>query len=260
MLIQTHIDHLGRAIPIEKNINRIISLVPSQTELLIELGLQKKMVGITNFCIHPVNELEEIQQIGGTKTPNIELIKSLKPDLIIGNKEENNLNDVENLSSYFPVWISDVHTFEDNFKLIMDIGYLFDKVSLAKSICSEIQMSWDKLKITGTKTCLYFIWRKPYMVAGKNTFIDSILSKAGFTNIISDSRYPTINEHDLDNLKPELIFLSSEPYAFREKHIKEFTNLFPNSIIKIVDGELFSWYGPRQKLLPKYLLSLKKSL
>jgi ABC-type Fe3+-hydroxamate transport system substrate-binding protein len=260
MPIQTHIDHLGRVLPIRRPIKRIISLVPSQTELLIELGLQKELVGITNFCIHPAKELEEIQKIGGTKTPNIELIKSLNPDLIIGNKEENNLNDVENLARLFPVWISDVNTFDDNFKLIMDIGYLFDKVSLATSICSEIQVSWDKLKIRETKTCLYFIWRKPYMVAGRDTFINSILSKSGYENIMETSRYPSLNESELKNMNPEIVFLSSEPYAFREKHIAEFTNVFPNSIIKIVDGELFSWYGPRQKRLPKYLSNLKISL
>lgn len=260
MSTNTFIDHLGRKVVLNKTPKCIISLVPSQTELLIELGLQKELVGITNFCIHPTIELEEIQKIGGTKTPNIELIKSLNPDLIIGNKEENNLNDVENLSRHFPVWISDVNTFDDNFKLIMDIGNLFDKVSLATSICSAIQDSWDKLKISETKTCLYFIWRKPYMVAGRGTFINSILSKSGFENIMETSRYPSLNECELKNLNPEIVFLSSEPYAFREKHLKEFKLLFPSSIIKIVDGELFSWYGPRQKLLPKYLSNLKISL
>ena len=260
MSIKTHIDHLGREVVLGKTPKRIISLVPSQTELLIDLGLENQLVGITNYCIHPSGKVIDIQKIGGTKTPKTDIIKALKPDIIIANKEENNFKDIEELAKDIPVWLSDVNTFEDNYKLIKDLGSLFNKLPEATAICSEIKRNWENVRIDQLRSCIYFIWRKPYMVIGTNTFINSVLDKSGFDNLITESRYPSLSELELVSLEPEIVFLSSEPYAFKEKHIYEFRKIFPHAIIKIVDGELFSWYGPRQKLLPAYISDLKKSL
>jgi len=256
----THIDHLGRSITLNGCPKRVISLVPSQTELLIKLGLKHLLVGITNYCIHPEEAVKTLNKIGGTKTPKLKIISALAPDLVIANKEENNLSDIEQISKSTPVWVSNINNYEDNFKLIYDLGSLFNKNEEATALCRAIKNNWNNIPLTKTRRCLYFIWRKPYMLVGKGTFIDSILLKSGFDNIISDSRYPTLSDEKLSTLNPEIIFLSSEPYSFKEKHISEFKNIFPNSIIKIVDGELFSWYGSRQNLLPSYLIELKKSI
>jgi len=256
----THIDHLGRKIILNTYPKKIVSLVPSQTELLINLGLKHLLVGITNFCIHPQKDISLKTKIGGTKTPKLNTILGLAPDLIIANKEENNLNDIEALSKNTNVWVSDINSYEDNFKLIIDLGILFNKYTEATSLCTEIKDNWKKIPTVKSKSCLYFIWRKPYMLAGKDTFINSVLDKSNFDNIISKNRYPTLSIEQLSILNPELVLLSTEPYSFKEKHISEFREIFPKAIIKIVDGELFSWYGSRQKLLPPYLIELKKSL
>ena len=256
----THIDHLGRTIILNGYPKRIMSLVPSQTELLIKLGLKHLLVGITNYCIHPQKDVHFISKIGGTKTPKLNSIFALSPDLVIANKEENNLSDVEAISKNTAVWVSDISSYEDNFKLIIDLGILFNKNTEATILCAEIKDNWNKVPTFKSKSCLYFIWRKPYMLAGKDTFINSVLAKSGFDNIISQNRYPTQSIEQLRSLNPELVLLSTEPYSFKEKHISEFRELFPKAIIKIVDGELFSWYGSRQKLLPSYLIELKKSI
>ena len=255
-----YVDHLKRTIILNDYPKRVISIVPSITELIINLGLKHLLIGITNYCIHPQKETDLIRKIGGTKTPKIDLILDLAPDIVIANKEENKMSDIEVISKHTSVWVSDINSYEDNFKLIIELGKLFNKNSEATTLCAVIKNNWRKVPEFKSKSCLYFIWRNPYMLAGKDTFINSVLAKSGFENLISQNRYPTQNIDELSSLSPELILLSTEPYCFKEKHISEFRKLFPNAIIKIVDGELFSWYGSRQKLLPSYLIKLKKSL
>lgn len=248
-------DHLGNQIEI-KNFKRIISLVPSQTELLIHLGLTSKIIGISNFCIHPKNLVANIEKVGGTKNPRLEKIKRLNPDIIIANKEENCKEHIDYFKSCnIPVWISDLRSYEDNYKLIGALGLLFNCSNKANKLITQIRANWSKHSNSIEKSCLYFIWRKPYMLAGQECFINACIDKAGYQNLIEETRYPSLNKEDLKKYKPDYIFLATEPYAFKEKHLNEFKEIFPTSIIKIVDGELFSWYGSRQLLLPDYLKS-----
>lgn len=252
------IDQMGRNVEVCEFPKRIISLVPSQTELLHYLGLEDKVIGITKFCIHPTHWFQNKERIGGTKDLKITDIISLKPDLIIGNKEENNQSDIEELERMFPVWMSDINSFEDALKMIEEIGLLTQTITKAKSLISKINNNFKSCsKIGRNNSVLYYIWDKPAMVAGKNTFIDSILSKFGLVNLIQANRYPHLENTTL-NGQPDYLFLSSEPYPFSGKHVQKFQELYPNTKILLVNGEMFSWYGSRLIFAPEYVKNLLK--
>jgi ABC-type Fe3+-hydroxamate transport system substrate-binding protein len=233
---------------------RIVSLVPSQTELLADLGLDAAVAGITKFCIHPAQWFKSKKRIGGTKTVNLETVAQLAPDLIIGNKEENVQTQIAWLSERFPVWMSDVHTLEDALDMVQQIGEITEKRQAGLDLRAEIRRRFDALPMPAQRPrAAYFIWRKPYMVAAANTFIDQMLFYAGFENAFSQMlRYPEMREPELIAANPDVILLSSEPYPFAEKHIREFQALLPNTPVRIVNGEFFSWYGSRLLQAPAY--------
>jgi ABC-type Fe3+-hydroxamate transport system substrate-binding protein len=241
------IDHLGRKITLNSVPSRIISTVPSQTELLHDLGLEDEVVGITKFCIHPKIWFQKKIRIGGTKHLNIERIQSLHPDLIIANKEENTKEDIEALTRIAPVWISDIKTVQDALDMIATVGTMVNKADAAQRLIKNIKTKLDLLiKPEKVGKVLYVIWLHPIMVAASDTFINAMLQELGYENAAKHlSRYPTISEQDVAELKPDHIFLSSEPFPFKEKHIGFFKNLVPQARVRLVDGELFSWYGSR---------------
>jgi ABC-type Fe3+-hydroxamate transport system substrate-binding protein len=242
---------------------RIISLVPSQTELLHDLGLEEEVVGITKFCIHPESWFRSKMRVGGTKQLNLETIRSLKPDLVIANKEENVKEQVEELANEFPVWVSDINNLDEAIGMINTIGVLTHKQAEAEKISTEIKTNFDNLSINNPckwKAC-YLIWKDPYMTIGDDTFIHDMLLRAGFENsFASQKRYPEIDLDDLKNTDCELVLLSSEPYPFKEKHIEEIKKLLPHINVILVDGEMFSWYGSRLLQAPAYFNTLRKSL
>jgi len=254
-------DQLNREIYLSSIPKRIISVVPSQTELLFYLGLDQEVVGITKFCIHPADKFKSTTKIGGTKTLDIDKIKSLQPDLIIANKEENERSQLEELMKHFPVWISDIYDLPGAVDMIERVGALVEREDEAKVLTQTISRSFDKLIIQASNLrTAYFIWRKPYMAAGKSTFINSMLQKCGLKNAFELDRYPEIDTQTLINSRPDVILLSSEPYPFKDQHIAEFKAMLPNAIIKLVDGELFSWYGSQLLHAPQYFEKLIKEL
>jgi ABC-type Fe3+-hydroxamate transport system substrate-binding protein len=253
------VDQLNRQIRINYPPKRIISTVPSQTELLYDLGLNEEVIAITKFCIHPEEWFKTKTRIGGTKKLNIEKIKSLNPDLIIANKEENTREEIEELANLFPVWISDIKDLNDALAMIHSVGEIVNKQERASLIADEIEMSFKHIKPLKKQPKLaYFIWREPWMLAGKDTFINSILSDIGFDNIALklEGRYPEISATQLQEFNPEYLFLSSEPYPFCEKHFIELMQICPNAKVKLVDGELFSWYGSRLLHSAEYMNKL----
>ena len=251
-------DQMGRHISVSYPPQKIISLVPSQTELLFDLGLEQEIIGITMFCIHPKERFKKSNKIGGTKTLDLQKIRALKADLIIGNKEENDRKQIEELMQDYPVWMSDIETLPDALKMINQIGELTNCRDRAAQIAVRINEQFSNLNRKDKPVRVaYFIWKDPYMVAGKQTFIDDILSRGGFDNVFNEDRYPEININWLVELNPEVIFLSSEPYPFNDEHVKEIKKTFPNARVSIVDGEMFSWYGSRLLLSPAYLASLR---
>ncbi len=237
---------------------RIVSLVPSQTELLHYQGLEEESVGITKFCIHPKEWFDTKTRIGGTQTIDIKRIQALNPDLIIANKEENVKEQVDELAKYFNVWVTDVNNVADALHMIHDIGTLTGKITAAQKLVTAIQSNFAKLQTSTRqlKTC-YLIWKEPYMTVGGDTFINDILSKAGLKNIFEDNkRYPEITIADLQVAHCQLLLLSSEPYPFKQQHIDELQQQLPGTVILLADGEMFSWYGSRMLLIPQYLNTL----
>jgi len=250
-------DQLGREVNLPAVPKRIISIVPSQTELLFYLGLDEEIIGITKFCTHPADKFKSTAKIGGTKQLDIEKIKSLEPDLVVANKEENEKTQVEALMSICPVWISDISNLAEALDMIERVGALVGKETEAKNLTKTINHNLEHLKLPNTGLrAAYFIWRKPYMVAGKGTFIDAMLQQCGLINVFADNRYPEIDAAVLTNAKPDIILLSSEPYPFRDKHITEFKALVTTAQVLLVDGEMFSWYGNRLLYAPAYFLTI----
>lgn len=251
-------DQSGRELVLINYPEKIISLVPSISELLWDLNLEKEICGVTKFCIHPETMYRSKTHIGGTKNLNIDRIREIKPDLIIGNKEENRKQDIELLVPEFPVWISDVNTYDEALQLIRETGLLCNRKQEAESIISELTAL--RKNVPPVKKVLYFIWHQPDYAAGKNTFIDAMLNEAGFENCLTDFRYPEINDQKAKELQPDYLFLSSEPYPFSEKHQNYFHKMFPDAKICFVDGEMFSWYGSRMKKAFSYFNELRMQL
>ena len=230
--------------------SRIISLVPSQTELLFNLGLVKSLVGITKFCVHPKELKAQIAQVGGTKKINIKTIKNLNPDIIICNREENTALMVEELSEFCLVLVTDIATINDNINMIFSFGQLFDRENEARLWIDKINSAYTHFKIfiqsQPVKKVVYFIWKNPYMVAAAGTFIDEMLRINNFKNVYeNENRYPVIELEKTVEKSPDILFLSSEPYPFKKKDADEITKIITNVKIIFVDGEMFSWYGTR---------------
>ena len=238
---------------------KIISLVPSITETLFDFGLTAdEVVGRTKFCIHPSDLVKKVEVIGGTKNLNIDKIRSLKPDLIIANKEENEKLQVEELMKDFKVWVTDIETLEDNAVFISELGKVLNKQDLAKDYNQKIASVFTQIKVSKTQRIAYLIWNNPYMSVGSDTFIHEVLQKLGFENLFKNKkRYPEVSVEELK--RADLILLSSEPFPFQQKHIDELRREIPNTEIVLVDGEAFSWFGTHLMKVDEYLkdLSLK---
>src|SRR5258706_616033 len=245
-------DQLGQPIHLTGPPARIISLVPSQTELLSDLGLDKEVVGITKFCIHPRSWFKNKTKVGGTKDFWFDRIDELGPELIIGNKEENYRSGIENLKAKYPVWMSHIITLDHALDMIQAIGAITQKESPANRINERIREAFDGLKKKAPERVLYLIWKRPWMGAGKNTFIHSMLERMGLVNCLEQSRYPELTERTIQELSPDLVLLSSEPFPFRQKHVGTLQQLIPHARIALVDGEMFSWYGSRLIQAPAY--------
>lgn len=257
-------DQLNRIITFDSTPKRIVSLVPSQTELLHYFNLNDEVVGITKFCIHPEEWFRNKQRVGGTKQINFEKLKALNPDLIIANKEENDEVQLKQLMKDYKVWVSDIKNLDDALQMIQSIGNITGKISESIKLISEIQKSFEalrsKISVNKKKVC-YLIWYNPYMAAATETFINDIIEQCGFENALKDkSRYPLLSIEDLKQINPELIFLSSEPFPFRKKHADELNILLPETRIYIVNGELFSWYGSRLLQSVNYLVKLREEI
>ena len=256
-------DQLGRMMELRNKPKRIVSVVPSQTELLFHLGLDEEVVGITKFCIHPEVWFRTKTRVGGTKQLNIEKIISLAPDLIIANKEENVQEQVEALAQSFPVWVSDINTLPEALDMITSIGDMVDRKETAGALSKEIEKAFQSLKVnrdTKPKTA-YLIWKDPYMTVGGDTFIHQMMDYAGLSNLYAaESRYPITTIERLKEMDCEVLLLSSEPYPFGQKHIDEIKAKLPHTHILLVDGEMFSWYGSRLRYAPAYFQQLQEQI
>lgn len=234
---------------------RIVSLVPSQTELLYDLGLRNEVAGITKFCVHPPGWKNSKTIVGGTKKVDHDVIDTLKPDLIIANKEENTKEDVELLMTKYPVCVTDVSTVDDAYFMMAAVAELTG--TDATGIIAEVKKSVSALPSFKPEKTLYLIWKKPWMTVGVDTFIHSMMGLGGFENVVRATRYPELTEKQIRVLDPEVVLLSSEPYPFTENHVEEIRKMLPAARVMLVDGEMFSWYGSRMREGVRYLEKLR---
>ncbi|WP_315821741.1 helical backbone metal receptor [Paraflavitalea speifideaquila] len=254
----SYTDQINRSIQLPGIPKRIVSLVPSQTELLADLGLADAVVGITKFCVHPESWFRSKQRVGGTKKVNMDTVHRLQPDLIIANKEENVKEQVEELAVHYPVWVSDVNDLIDALAMIRSLGALTGTVAGAAAIAGSIEAGFASLAgITPVIRAAYLIWRDPWMTVGHDTFIHHLLQRCGLQNVFEQqSRYPAIDIAALQAADCKLLLLSSEPYPFKQQHIDELQQHLPATRILLVDGEMFSWYGSRLLQAPAYFQQL----
>jgi ABC-type Fe3+-hydroxamate transport system substrate-binding protein len=254
-------DPLGQPLNLDKAPQKIVSLVPSQTELLHALGLEDEVTGITKFCIHPDAWFRNKQRIGGTKTVNIEAVRALRPDLVLANNEENVKEQVELLAAEFPTWSSHIATLEEALKAIGTIGQLVHREAEARKLVAEILDGFEELDPVFENRPLvgYLIWKDPFMTVGHDTFIHDMIERLGGQNVFAArKRYPEVTVDELHGC--EYLLLSSEPYPFAQKHIDELQAQLPNTTIMLVDGELFSWYGSRLLHSPAYFAELRRRM
>ncbi|WP_029038828.1 ABC transporter substrate-binding protein [Salinimicrobium xinjiangense] len=251
-------DQLDRKIELKELPQRIASLVPSQTELLVDLGLREQIVGVTKFCVHPKDLRRQKKVVGGTKQVHYDRISNLDPDIILCNKEENTEEMVAELEKIAPVHVSEVKTIDDSLELILQYGEMFGVANKASEIAEEIdnlrKEFQEEMEKVPERRVAYFIWKNPWMVAGKDTFIDHLLELNRFKNVFSegDSRYPEISLEQLRQKKVELLLLSTEPFPFKEKDKETLKKEVGMDGVHIVDGEYFSWYGSRLRAAFQY--------
>ncbi|HSH02785.1 MAG TPA: helical backbone metal receptor [Anaerolineae bacterium] len=264
MTTQTVTDQMNRTITLPQAPSRIISLVPSQTELLIHLGLAAALVGRTTFCIHPSPQINNISTVGGTKKFRFDRIDQLQPDLIIGNKEENYQDGIEQLAQQYPVWMSDIYTLDDALNMIQKLGELLNKTAVARQLTTNITTAFNQLTpLTPPRRTAYLIWQKPFMAVGQHTFIHDLLTRCGFDNVFAnygDGRYPQITLDQLQQADLDLLLLSSEPFPFTAKHQQELEIALGKTAVRLVDGEMFSWYGNRLLPAAHYLQNLVETI
>ena len=260
-------DQIGNTITLAETPKRIVSLVPSQTELLFDLGLEDKIVGITKFCVHPYHLKSTKKIVGGTKKVHVEKIRLLQPDIIIANKEENTEEIVAAMQQIAPVWVSDIVTIADSLQMIEEFGKLFSVRTAARQWIDKINFGLQDLKAymadKPVKRAAYFIWKEPYMVAGSNTFINELLKLNKFENIYEDreGRYPEVIVQKMRiQGDPQVVFLSSEPYPFKDKDAFELGRHTHHAQTIFVDGEMFSWYGSRLVKAFPYFKQLRERL
>ena len=251
-------DQLNRIVTLDDYPRKIVSLVPSQTEFLSDAGLDDRIAGITKFCIHPDHLFRSKPCIGGTKKVDFEKIRQIGPDLIIGNKEENDERQIRQLMDHYPVWMSDIRNLGQAYDMMEKIGLMCDKAEAAEAIINGIKKEFDRL--TGIqqapkKKACYLIWNEPYMTVNSDTFIHDMMLRAGFENIFAHekARYPEISVSDMIHKGAEVVILSSEPFPFKEKHRQALADQLTGTSVMLADGELFSWYGSRLKYTPSYL-------
>jgi ABC-type Fe3+-hydroxamate transport system substrate-binding protein len=253
----TLVDSSGVALDIPRPPRRIVSLIPSTTELLCDLGLADAIVGITAYCVEPRAIVRTKKKIGGEKNPDLDAIRALAPDLVIANLEENVRADVESLrASGVPVWVTYPRTVDDTVRLIRDVGAVTGTESRASALADEIEEEAGRVRSeTATRrpaSVFYPIWRDPYMTINRDTYVHDVLSTVGATNVFAEraERYPTITLDEMAARKPEVIILPDEPFRFRRVHVKDFEPYVDvpavrDGRIHLMDGKIFCWHGPR---------------
>ena len=241
---------------------RIVSLVPSLTEALAALGLDDETVGLTRFCVHPAGWKARKTIVGGTKNVDVARVLALQPDLIVANREENERAPVEALAAAgVPVWLSDIATVADTLDALRDLGRITARATEGERLADDLASAFAALEQPTPIRAAYLIWRDPWMTVGANTIIHDVMARGGLVNVFGDrTRYPAVTAQELAAARPEAVLLSSEPFPFAEKHLAEVRQIVPGAAVVLVDGEAFSWYGPRLAAAPAEIVRVRRQL
>lgn len=262
----TFIDDLGNILSFQHKRTKIVSLVPSITETLYHLDVEKYVVGITKFCVHPPHFKHTKEIVGGTKKVNIEKIKALEPDIVFCNKEENTPEIVAQLREFTQVYVTEIKTIDDSKRMIENLGRILNRRNQADLLNRKIDLKLlnfkEFIKDAAPKKVAYFIWYNPWMVAGDQTYINHLLELNNYENIYTKEQgYPEINpkriRHEGD---PEVLFFSSEPFPFKDEHAFEISEYTNRSGAVFVDGEMFSWFGARLLKAFDYFKTVRERL
>ncbi len=256
-------DARGHRLSLDPPPRRIVSLVPSQTELLAYLDLANEVVGVTRFCERPEHWREEKTIVGGTKEVDVETVRDLNPDLILANHEENTADDVNALDDVAPVFVTEVKTIGEALQMIRTVGTLTHTTDQTSTLAGNIISRFEALPSFAPLRAAYFIWREPYMTVGGDTFIHDVMGWGGFENVYADqTRYPTVSLDALAEKDLDVVLCSSEPFPFhqKDKFTADLDEVLPDTPIEVVDGQPFSWYGPRLLDTPSYLKELRERL
>ena len=250
---RTVTDHLDRTVEYPYPPKRIVSLVPGITDTLFSLGLGNRVAGRTRFCVHPQGEVEGIPRVAGTKDLNLEKIRNVRPELILAEKEENTKEMVEQLEKEFPVYVFEIRSVHDAYNMINDLGDITGTSEKAETLIADIQAGFSRLPDFRGKRFAYCIWKKPYMVVGGDTYIQSVFERMGLVSAFSGfgDRYPSVTEEDFQMAGLDYLFLSTEPFPFNEEHVRKFASILPDVNVMLLNGEML-WYGPRMLEAAEY--------
>jgi len=233
---------------------RLVSLCPSLTELVFDLGRGDDLVGRTKFCVHPAGRVERVESVGGTKNPKVARIVELAPDLVLLNEEENRREDAEALAAAgVRCHASFPRDVDDTARMVRDVGAALDRRDAAERIASDIERRAARVRESALGAppvrYAYLIWRNPWMVAGGDTFVTAMLALPGGVNVFAahEERYPTVTPEQLAAASPDAVLLSSEPFPFKDKHADELAAAtgIPRARMHFVDGEYLTWHGSR---------------
>lgn len=255
-------DHLGREVRLTEPPRRVVSLVPSITRTLFDLGLADHVAGRTKFCVQPEGKVDAVPVVGGTKQFHADRIRAIGPDLILANKEENEASAVRDLMDDFTVFVTDVRDLQGNERLLRDLGALTGTREMAARITEDTRRAFATVRPLPGIPAAYLIWKDPYMAAGGDTFINAMLAAFGLNNVFAGrpGRYPEVSAGELAASGAKVVLLSSEPYPFTEKHSAEFRALCPDALVLPIDGAAFSWYGSLVAGTPAYFSQLELAL
>ncbi len=251
------VDASGVPLALSRPPRRLISLIPSTTETLCRLGLADSIVGVTAYCVEPQAVVRARPRVGGQKTPDLDAIRRLEPDLVIANVEENLREHVKALrEAGIAVWVTYPRSVADAIALIRELGRITGTQARAEPLADDLERLVDEVRATTARRLrtpvFYPIWRAPYMTINRDTYVDDVLAVSGGDNVFADrpERYPRITLDEMAARRPAVIVLPDEPFRFRRAHVKDFEP-YPDvpavrtGRIHLMDGKLCCWHGPR---------------
>jgi ABC-type Fe3+-hydroxamate transport system substrate-binding protein len=251
------VDASGVALELLHPPRRIVSLIPSTTETLCALGLADALVGVTVYCVEPRDVVRTKKRIGGEKDPDLDAIRTLRPDLVIANVEENLREHVDALrASGIPVWVTFPRTVREAIRMIRELGEVTATRDRAGALADELDRLYDSVAAAvatrSPVSVFYAVWRGPYMTIGRDTYIHDMLRVCGGRNVFDDrvERYPVVTLDEVAARRPDVVLLPDEPFRFRRSHVGDFASYTDVPAVRagrihLVDGKPFSWHGPR---------------